>query len=50
MNKTHLEVLRNQITEKRSKGDYKMNAEEYLMNRELIEKQLGNLGTNVATS
>jgi len=37
MNKDHVEVLKNQINEKKMKTDTKMNSQEYLMNRQIIE-------------
>ncbi len=41
MNKTHLDVLRNQIQEKKTKsGNKKMSVNEYLMNKEIIDQQL----------
>ncbi len=46
MNKTHVEVLKNQISEKKSKGETKMTPQEYLMNRELIDNQLENMQTS----
>ena len=48
MNKTHVDVLKNQIEEKRLKGEgtIKMSAEEYLLNKQLIDNQLGNITTS----
>jgi len=40
MNKENVEVLKNQINEKRMKSDTKMNNQEYLMNRQIIEQSI----------
>lgn len=37
MNRNNLDVLRDQIIEKKAKGPQKMSSNEYLMNRDLIE-------------
>jgi len=46
MNKVHTDVLKNQIEEKKQRGEYKMNHQEYLLNKEMIENQLKNIETS----
>ncbi len=43
MNKTNLQILKNQISEKKSKINNKMTIDEYLMNKDVIDDQVENM-------